>query len=72
LFAEKKNGPAYSYPNLVFNEDVNYALANLHSYARESTVNLSQPDHIKIDLNQQEQEDILKDDDLVDDDNDGW
>ena len=55
----------------VFLLDVNDVLANLHSYAHESTTNLSQPDESDLVLAQQEQEDILKDDDLIDDD-DNW
>ena len=50
--------------------DVNYVLANLHSYAHESTTNLSQPDESDLVLAQQE--DILKEDDLIDDDDDNW
>ena len=54
--------------------DVHYALANLHSYAKESNTSLSQLDQNDIILAKQEEEQqaILKEDDLVDKDDDDW
>jgi hypothetical protein len=49
--------------------DVNYALANLHSYAKEASSTSSQPIQ---DDTQQELQATLPDDDLVEDDNDDW
>jgi ribosomal protein S7 len=56
-------------------KDVNYALANLHSYAREANnITMSQPDQNELVMaqKQQEQQAILMEDDLVDDENDEW
>lgn len=50
--------------------DVNYALANLHSYAKEATPTSSKPDQSEYIAAQQEQQQqaVLMEDDLVDDD----
>ncbi|KAL7519406.1 hypothetical protein ACHAWX_004168 [Stephanocyclus meneghinianus] len=56
------------YLKSIIPHDVNYALANLHSYAKESHENLSQTepnDHI---MHKDEQQNVLADDDLIDDD----
>eukprot|EP00804_Cyclotella_cryptica_P016451 CCRYP_004691-RA/>CCRYP_004691-RA protein AED:0.20 eAED:0.20 QI:138/0.5/0.66/1/1/1/3/1616/783 len=51
--------------------DVNYALANLHSYAKESNTNLSQIDQNNDSMDKVVRHNVLLDDDLIDDD-DGW
>eukprot|EP00956_Cyclotella_meneghiniana_P032530 scaffold89939_cov51-Cyclotella_meneghiniana.AAC.3 len=58
------------YLRSIIPQDVNYALANLHTYAKEATPTSSKPDQSEYIAAQQEQQQqaVLMEDDLVDDD----